>query len=194
MPEEPSIHATIELICAAFGGDDPTLACEISREQVLDWMHSRDIQVQGCVLAMICDFDRAKHITPQLGFEDYYGFVVPHLIRCIEENPDSQWVHSRYIAGYDLVKWITTFWKDETVPRAILVEIKQRLADLYKSGDEGVRDAVLNAVLEHLFENGQLADFFKDWQDDPVLAHVYQDALLWRQEMPPGVGRLFRSE
>jgi hypothetical protein len=55
---------------------------------------------------------------------------------------------------------------------------------LYKAGDAGVRDALLNAVLEHLFENRELADFFKDWLDDPALAEVYRDALLWTTEMP----------
>jgi hypothetical protein len=56
------------------------------------------------------------------------------------------------------------------------------LAELYKRGDAEIRDAVVNAVLEHLFENSELADFYKDWQDDPVLTLAYRDALLWTTE------------
>jgi len=186
MPDASSNRATIKAICYAFGGDNPKRACEISKEQVLKWMRSGDIQVRGCICAMICEYERAEHITPPLNFEDYYGFVVPYLEQCIEENPNIEWVSSRYIAGHELVRWIVTFWNDESVPRTKLVEIKQRLAALYKRGEVGVRDAVLNAVLEHLFENGQLADFFKDWQADPDLALAYRDALLWTTEKRRG--------
>lgn len=184
MLDESSTHLTIEAIRSAFGGDDPTKAREISKEEVFNWMRSRDIEVQGCIFTEISDWERAKHIRPPLDFEDYYGFVVPHLERCIEENPDGEWSNSRYLAGYGLVNWIVTFWNDAAVPRTKLVEIKHRLAELYKRGDAGVRDAVLNAVLEHLFENSQLADFFKDWLADPILAPVYRDALLWTTEKP----------
>ncbi len=147
-------------------------------------MHSHDKQVQGCIFTKISDSERAKHIKPPLDFEDYYRFVIPYLEKCIEENPDGEWMSSRYIAGHELVFWIVSFWNDATVSRAKLAEIKQRLAELYKRGDAGVRDAVLNAVLEHLFENSQLVKFFEDWKADPLLAAVYRDALLWTTEKP----------
>jgi hypothetical protein len=175
-------HETIEAIRSAFGGDDPKNAREISRQQVLGWMHSGDIEVRGCIFAMICEYERARHIKPWLDLEDYYGFVIPYLEQCIEENPDGEWSHSRYLAGHALFNQIVHFWKDESVPRTKLASIKQQLAELYKRGDAGVRDAVVNAVLEHLFENSELADFFKDWLADPVLASAYRDALLWTTE------------
>src|SRR5580704_17651949 len=173
MSDESPTQVTIEAICSAFGGDDPEKAGEISREQVLDWMQSRDIEVRGCICAMICEYERARHIKPWLDLEDYYGFVIPYLEQCIEENPDGEWSDSRYTAGYDLFKQIVHFWTGGSVPRTELAGIEQRLAELYKRSDAEVRDAVVNAVLEHLFENSELADFFKDWQDDPVLAPAY---------------------
>lgn len=187
MLDKSSTQVIIEAICSAFGGDDPTKAREISKEEVLNWMRSRDPQVRGCIFAMISESERAKHVRPPLNFEDYYGFVIPYLEQCIEENPDGEWTNSRYLAGHDLVNWIVTFWNDVAIPRAKLAEIKERLAELYKRGDAGVRDAVLNAVLEHLFENNQLADFFKDWLADPILAPVYREALLWTTEKPTGL-------
>lgn len=187
MSDKSPTQSTIEDIVSTFGADDPTKAGETSRDQVIDWMRSGDIQVRGCIYAMICEYERTKRIKPPLDFDDYYGFVVPHLEQCIEENPDAKWTESRYIAGHELVRWIVSFWKDESVSRTKLTDIKQRLAELYKRGHAGVRDAVLNAVLEHLFENSEMADFFKDWQANPVLAPAYRDALLWTTEKPTGV-------
>jgi hypothetical protein len=187
MPNESSTNATIEAICSAFGGDDPSKAGEISRAQVLNWMDSRDIQVRGCIITMISEHERATHIKPPLVFEDYYRFVIPYLEQCIEENPEGEWVDSRYLAGHDLARWIVSSWKDESVSRTKLDDIKQRLGALYKRGDAGVRDAILNSVLEHLLEDSQLADFFKDWLADPILSSVYRDALLWTTERPAGL-------
>jgi hypothetical protein len=187
MSEESFNNGVIETIVSTFGGDEPSGAGEIPKEQVLDWMRSPDIQVRGCIFSMICEYERATHVKPPLGFEDYYGFIVPYLEQCIEENPDGEWLSSRYLAGHELVRWIVYSWKDDSVPRGKFQEFKERLAALYKRGDEGVRDAVLNAVLEHLFENSLLAEFFNDWLDDPVLAPVYRDALSWTTENPTGM-------
>jgi len=178
MSDKSSAYATIEAIRSVFGRDDPTKAHQMSREQVLAWMRLPDIEVRGCLCSMLFEQERVKRIKPPLDFDDYFRFVIPYLEQCIEENPDSEWAESRYSAGSDLVHWIVRFWKDESVPRTKIADIKQRLAELYKRGNAGVRDAVLNAVLEHLFQYSGLADFFKDWQADPVLASVYRDALL----------------
>src|SRR5579862_5467531 len=183
-----STEAEIETILSAFGRDDPASAGDVPKERVLQWMSSPDLNVQGCIYSMIAEFERAKHIKPTLGFEDYYGFVIPYLERCIEEAPEMEWVESRYLAGHELVGWIVDAW-NKAVPREKIAEIKERLAALYKRGDAGVRDAVVNAVLEHLFEHRQLAKFFKDWQKDPILAPAYGDALLWTKKTPPSGGR-----
>jgi hypothetical protein len=176
---------TIETICAAFGGEDPSSAGDIPKAQVLEWMRSGDLQVRGCIYAMIAEAERAQHIKLPLEFEDYYDFVVPYLEQCIEDNPSMEWVENRYTAGYALVQWIVSFWESEAVPREKIAAIKERLAALYKRGDVGVRDGVVNGVLEHLFEHPGLAEYFKDWQADPVLAPAYADALLWKELMPP---------
>jgi len=145
-------------------------------------MLSTDLEVRGALYSMITDSERARRIKPALQFEDYYAFVLDYLEQCIEQGPEGEWVDSRYLAGHQLVAWIVDFWNNKEVPRLRLAEIKHRLAELYKRGDEDVRDAVLNGVLEHLFENRELASYFKDWERDPALARVYDDALLWRKK------------
>jgi len=176
---EQAIQDVVSAIVCAFGGDDPGNARAVPRSQVVEWMQYPALEVQGAIYTMVADAQRAKHIKPALTFEDYYRFVVPYLLRCIEQNPDMEWVESSYLAGYALVAWIVDFWDKKTVSRKQLADIKQRLAALYKRGDLQVRDTVVNAVLEHLFEQSELARYFKDWQSDPVLAPAYADALLW---------------
>lgn len=138
-----------------------------------------DLEVRGALYSKIANAECAKHVDPPLQFDDYFHFVVPYLEQCIEQNPDGEWAESRYLAGHALVAWVIDFWNNKEVPREKLADVKRRLGDLYRRGDEGVRDGVLNGVLEHLFENRQLADYFKDWKTDPVLGRPYSDALLW---------------
>lgn len=182
MSDSSSVNSIIGAIFSAFGGDEPTTANEIPKRKILEWMRSPDLQVRGCIYAMIVDDKRGNLIKPALEFDDYYGFVVPYLEQCIEENPDLEWVESRYLAGHALVVWIVSFWNNKAVPRKKIAEIKERIGALYKHGDEGVRDAVVNGVLEHLFEHRPLVKYFKDWQEDPVLATAYSDALLWAKK------------
>jgi hypothetical protein len=174
---------SIKAICTAFGGDHSTKASIVAKAQVLEWMSSPHLEVRGALYSKIATAGGVKCVEPALDFEDFYGFVIPYLEQCIEQNPDGEWVDSRYLAGHQLVAWIVDFWNKETVPRKRLTDIKNRLADLYKRGDEGVRDAVVNAVLEHLFEQRQIATYFKDWKNDPVLAEAYGAARSWSEKI-----------
>jgi hypothetical protein len=178
-----NVPKTIERIRSAFGGEDPTNAQPVPKADVLEWMKSTDLEVRGALYSKIANAEGAKHVVPALEFEDYYNFVVPYLEQCIEQDPDGEWADSRYLAGHQLVAWIVSFWNNETVPRDRLREIKHRLAELYIRGDKGVRDAVVNAVLEHLFEHRQLASYFKDWKKDKVLGEAYQAACAWTEKM-----------
>lgn len=159
------------------------MARTIARTEVLEWMSAPDLEVRGALYSKITNAECAKHIDPALQFDDYFGFVIPYLEQCIEQNPDGEWADSRYLAGHQLVAWINKFWTDKSVPRSKLAEIRRRLADLYRRGDAGVRDGVINGVLEHLFEHRQLAAFFEEWERDPILSKAYKDAKLWSEKM-----------
>jgi len=184
-PAHPA-QEIIAQIRSAFSGGNSGQTREIPKSRVLEWMRCPDMEVRGALYSMISNSERAGYVNPILEFDDYYGFVLDYLEQCIEQNPDGEWADSRYLAGHQLVAWIVDFWNNKAVPRAKLAEIKRRLGDLYRRGDEGVRDGVLNGVLEHLFENRQLANYFKDWESDPGLARVYSDALLWTKRKPGG--------
>ena len=164
---------------ASFGREGPAPDQEVPKSRVLEWMGCPNLNVRGALYSLITDAACARLVKPALEFDDYYAFVLDYLEQCIERNPEGEWVESRYLAGHQLVAWIVDFWGNEAVPRSKLAAIKSRLAELYKRGDEDIRDAVVNGVLEHLFENRSLAKYFRDWEADPILASAYSDAMLW---------------
>jgi hypothetical protein len=157
---------------------------QILREQVLRWMRLDDIEARGALYTMLCDVNRTQRVQPALSFEDYYDFVIPYLEQCIESNPDGDWSESRYIAAHQFTVWIVGWWNDKDVPREKLSRVKDRIAALYKRGDDGVRDGVTNGLLEHLCENKELAEFFRDWENDPDLAPAYLAAMEWAETQP----------
>jgi hypothetical protein len=185
-PKDLTPQDMIDAIGAAFGRGDSTNVHDVPKAQVLAWMESPDLDVRGALYSVIADADLVTRVKPALGFDDCFDFVVSYLEQCMVEDPKSEWADSRYSAGRQLVTWIIHFWESKEIPREKLLEIKGRLAALYTEGDEDTQDALVNAVLEHLFEKQELVAFFEDWKDDRNLAKAYGDALAWIKEAPPG--------
>jgi hypothetical protein len=183
---DPASQDVISAIRAAFGNGDSANVREVPKAQVLAWMKEPDLDVRGALYSKIADAKLATWVKPPLDFDDCFEFVISYLEQCMLQDPDSQWADSRYGAGTQLVGWVRHFWEDKAIPRERLQEIKRRLAVLYVQGDDRMRDAVVNATLEHLFEVQELQEFFEDWKDDPGLAAAYRDALAWVKEAPPG--------
>jgi hypothetical protein len=77
------------------------------------------------------------------------------------------------------VNRFASVWRDSSVPRSLLDELKMWLGRLYKEGATDIRTCIVQATLEHLFEQKQIREFFSDWQDDEVLAVAYQEASEW---------------
>jgi hypothetical protein len=99
--------------------------------------------------------------------------------RCLKEDPDSKWADSRHSAGTTLVNVFASLWKDSSVPREVLKELKTWLGRLYAEGDEGIRTCIVTATLEHLFEQQDIREFFSDWRNDPVLTIAHKEASKW---------------
>jgi hypothetical protein len=53
------------------------------------------------------------------------------------------------------------------------------MAKLYREGDARLRRCLVDATLEHLFEQGKFRKFFADWKADPVLGVAHAEALEW---------------
>ena len=63
--------------------------------------------------------------------------------------------------------------------RPVLNDLKVWIGRLYKEGDPDIRIYIVQATLEHLFEQEQLREFFSDWKDDKILAVAHEEASEW---------------
>jgi len=153
----------------------------IDGNRVREWMKSDDIRTLGAVYYILFDGRYYPRIRPSLTLDEYKSFLLPYYARCFREDPEGDWVSTRYTAGWDFARWFMTLWRDNTVPRSMFEEIKKWLGDLYLISDDAVRDALVTATLEHLFENKKVATFFSDWSGDPELRDAYSAAMQWSQ-------------
>lgn len=141
------------------------------------WMASEEIEILGFVYSMLDD--HRFRVDPELSLDEYLEFIRRYYERCFFENPNGKWSDSRYSAGWDLVNVLAFHWNNQRVPRSVMEDWKIWLAGIYKRGSEQVQTCIVNATLEHLFEQGAFRKFFADWLKDPILSKAYKDALLW---------------
>jgi len=171
-------------------------ADRIPKARIEQFMSQDDIEVLGAVYAFVTDETRSKVIEPRLQFEDLYRFLLHYYERCFREDPKSKWADSRYSAGHDLVNWFVSLWNDKEVPRSIIANLKTWLAQLYTEGDEALRNCLVTATLEHLFEQKDIRKYFADWEGDPALGPAFSQAMKWVQgggKTPLGKAELFRK-
>lgn len=155
----------------------------IGLDELRKWMASPNIEIVGFAKSSI--HDKRFRIEPPLPPDEYVAFEKAYYERCLRDNPDGEWSDSRYSAGMDLVNVFAGLWRDQSVPRAMMDDLKVWLGRLYREGDEGIRTCIVQATLEHLFEQKPIREFFLDWRNDPILRTGYDEACLW----PDGGGR-----
>jgi hypothetical protein len=149
----------------------------VALSDVQRWMASGDIEILGFTHALLSD--RRLRIEPPISLSEYIEFTKRYYERCLRENPDGEWSDSSYSAGMDLVNIFAGLWRDSSVPRPVLTDLKKWLGQLYKEGDSGIRTCIVQATLEHLFEQKDLREFFSDWLKDEVLGLTHQEASDW---------------
>jgi hypothetical protein len=141
------------------------------------WSKSEDIEILGFTSAMI--HDARFRINPSLMPDEYRAFVMRYYERCLKEDPKGKWADSRYSAGAALVNIFASLWRDSSVPREVVKQLKHWLGRLYVNGDEVLRTCLVTATLEHLFEQKDIREFFADWKTHPVLARAHKEASEW---------------
>jgi len=175
--ESAAVLAEIE---SEMGDPESSPTAPVPREKVLRWMQDDNIDVLGAAFYFITDKRYYPRVHPPLAFEDYHPFAIRYYKRCFRENPeDNKWALGRYPAGWSFVVWFVGLWNDREVPRKALDDLKQLLARLYKEGDSPLRECLVTATLEHLFERRRIAKYFSDWQQDPVLRKAYEEGMEW---------------
>jgi hypothetical protein len=149
----------------------------IALSDVQRWMASSDIEILGLTHRLLGN--RRFRIEPPIALAEYIKFIKHYYERCLRENPDGKWSDSRYSAGSDLVNIFASLWRDASVPRPVLDDLKMWLGRLYKENDADIRLCIVQATLEHLFEQPQIRKLFADWQNDELLAVAHEQASEW---------------
>lgn len=154
---------------------------EIPKALVLGWMASEDITILGALYKFTdVAWDR---IHPRMQKEEICHFILRYLKKCMIENPEAQeYVFNRYEAGWEMASWIKHLWSKKPETNPILQEISATLKAMYLQGDTAIRECIVNAVLEHAFEEKAIVDLFAEWQQDEQLKTAYQNALEWGRQ------------
>ena len=106
---------------------------------------------------------------------------------CLVQNlQTSEYAPNRSIAGLELVGWFRSLWRDPAVPRDYLARLKKMLRGLCLEG-KVPQDQMVGAVLEHLFETPEIAEFFTDWKSDPRLRETFDLAMTWGRDHPTSI-------
>lgn len=144
---------------------------------VEEWITSDDIEVLGFTHGLLSD--RKFRVEPPISLPAYIEFTKQYFARCIRENPDGQWSDTRYGVGGSFVNLFGSLWRDQSLPRTVLADLKNWLANTYREGDSEIRTSIVHATLEHLFEQEPIRHFFADWKNDPLLAKASNEAEEW---------------
>jgi len=141
------------------------------------WMSNSSLQTVGAVAQRVVR--QSRRIQPPLSMDEICTFIQNYYERCLVENPqDGGYALNRHIAGLELAAWFTNLWRDPAVPRSYLMSLKAMLSRLIKEGKVPAHDLV-SAVLEHIFETKEIAEFFDDWKDDPDLRGAFTLSMEW---------------
>ncbi len=151
---------------------------------VEQWMVSDYIDVLGAVYDLLISERASRRIEPPLDFSEFPPFLLRYMERCLRDDPEAGGPHNWAVTGMELVSYYWHLWEQKDVRDQEFVKLKQWLARVYSEGDEDVRYRVETGVLEHLLEDAKIAEYFADWQDDAVLKHAYDAAMLWARDHP----------
>lgn len=166
---------------ARYLDESPSSTRTIARDTVLRWAATDDIEELGALYQLIQAPNVA--IEPPLSFADFFDIQLPYLQRCLREDPRSEWAESRHQAAWAFRHWFVWLWRNRIVSVHELTALKDWLRRVYETGDEATRECIVNATLEHLFEDATIAYFFDDWKSAPDTAEAYEHASAWRERL-----------
>jgi hypothetical protein len=172
MNDEPA-SPILNVVVSEFTNTTP-----IPHDTVKGWMESQDIETMGALMNLLADPRHFSRIDPPLTFEEYFPFAARYYERTIRENPGGEWSDSRTTAGSDFAKWFIQLWENRSTYDSEIRQIKTLLKRLYEEGSQESRSNLVTSVLEHLFLFPDIADYFADWQGEPLLKSPYAEAIL----------------
>jgi hypothetical protein len=156
---------------------------QIPASQVRDWLRHPSVEILGAVTQRIVR--QSRRVEPPLSMEEICSTVQEYYRQCLIQNlQHSEYAPNRSIAGLELVGWFQSLWRDSAVPREYLARLKTMLRDLFVQ-NEVPEDQLVGAVLEHLFETPEIAEYFGDWRSDSRLSKAFDLAMDWAKDHRP---------
>lgn len=123
-----------------------------------------------------------KRIRPTIEDDWLYESMASYFRDCIVLISDSQErddsIHSPFEAANELVQWFNWINSTNSEPATVRKRIDQ-IAELFKAGDNAVKNCIETGFLEHALETPKNRPFFSHWKNDPILAESYLEALRW---------------
>jgi hypothetical protein len=152
----------------------------VSLQRVYEWMTEDDDEVLGALYILLRD--HAQRVVP-VPPTDLSVQVLLKIVRVSEVRPGLRnFGMSPYEAAAlllsEAVDWNTRRHDDDSAHKALLL-LRERMAEMYRSGDAKTRRRIVDGFLEHAFEVPSLRVFFHSWKDMALLSQAYAEAAQW---------------
>ena len=157
---------------------DKTDSSAIPKSNVIQWIASDDPEVMGAAYQLLVDATLANRIAPTPSFDEIFEFFLRYYEFCLRRDPQGEWVDNRFTAGCELVRVFVSYW-NKGIDEKYFVSMKSLLRRLYLEGSPGLRQTIVQAIIEHLFENEPIRRFFADWRDSSELRQAYDEGCEW---------------
>jgi hypothetical protein len=156
----------------------------IPKADIVAGIRGDDTELAGAIYDIITTDRLRKRVEPALPEEELNDLIVEYFDRCILTDQKGEWTLTRYGAASEAQGFILDVWETAGGNSEPFIRWKKWMEKLYRAGDEGTRRAVVDGILEHLFERKGLRESFGDWRADPQLKTAYDEAQLWADEQP----------
>jgi len=151
----------------------------IPKADVLAGVRGDDTELAGAIYDIVTTEKLRKRIEPPLTDKELDYLITEYFERCILNDPKGEWALTRYSAAWEAQDCILGAWESEGGGSESFTRWKKWMEKLYRAGDEGIKRAIVDGILEHLFEKKGLRQSFADWKADSELKTAYDEAQLW---------------
>ena len=151
----------------------------IPKVDLIEGISGDDPELAGAVYDIITTDRLKKRIEPPLADEELENLLMPYFERCILTDPKGEWTLTRYSAAWEAQGCMLKVWDSDGGSSKSFARWKKWMERLYRAGDEAIKRAIVDGILEHLFEEKELRQFFADWKADSELKTAYEEAQLW---------------
>ena len=163
---------------------DEALGESIPKADIVAGINGNDTELAGAIYDIVTSEKAMKRIQPPITDEELDNVITEYFERCILSDPKGEWTLTRYGAAWEAQDCILDTWESEGGSSESFVRWKKWMEKLYRAGDEKIKRAIVDGILEHLFEKKGLRQSFADWKSDSELKTAYDEAQLWADTHP----------